>query len=224
MPLPPNESRRGSPPQVAGDRAPRLVLASASPRRSRLLTEAGFEHMVVPPPLDDGALEPGGRSPRRWVVGLAYLKADATRRSIGADRARTAVVLGADTTVVKGGRIIGQPADEDDARTMLAELRGGSHEVVTGVALLTSDRPRIVFVDAARVRVGAIPDAAIDAYVATGAWRGKAGGYNLEERLREGWPIEYEGDPGTIMGLPMRRLAPMLLEALAHAAPMEARA
>jgi septum formation protein len=56
---------------------------------------------------------------------------------------------------------------------------------------------------------GDVDDDAIDEYVASGQWRGKAGGYNLEERLEAGWPIECEGDPTTVMGLPMRRLAAM---------------
>lgn len=64
----------------------------------------------------------------------------------------------------------------------------------------------ILFTDTARVRVGRIPIAEIESYVASGQWRGKAGAYNLAERLAAGWPIEYEGDPATIMGLPMRRL------------------
>jgi predicted house-cleaning NTP pyrophosphatase (Maf/HAM1 superfamily) len=56
------------------------------------------------------------------------------------------------------------------------------------------------------VRVGHIPDLEIEWYLASGQWRGKAGAYNLSERLTAGWPIEYDGDPGTIMGLPMRKL------------------
>jgi septum formation protein len=67
-----------------------------------------------------------------------------------------------------------------------------------------------MFTDRATVRLGRIAPPEIDGYVASGQWRGKAGAYNLAERLEAGWPITYEGDPGTIMGLPMRRLAPLL--------------
>jgi septum formation protein len=95
-------------------------------------------------------------------------------------------------------------------------LENGQHEVLTGVALVDpATGRRELFVDRARVRVGAIGGERIGEYIASGGWRGKAGGYNLAERIQEGWPIEYEGDPTTIMGLPMRIL-PARLEAFAR--------
>ena len=69
---------------------------------------------------------------------------------------------------------------------------------------------REVFVDRAEVSWGAVSDAEIDLYVVSGAWRGKAGGYNLRERIDAGWSIEFDGDPTSIMGLPMRALGPRL--------------
>ena len=67
-----------------------------------------------------------------------------------------------------------------------------------------------MFVDTATVTVGDIPGREVNAYVNSGQWRGKAGAYNLDERLEAGWPITFSGDPTTIVGLPMRRLLPLL--------------
>ncbi len=186
----------------------RVHLASRSARRRELLRGAGIEHEAAHPGGDDGQLSPGNVSPEAWVMALAYLKAATAARSEGADGALGArVVLGADTVVVHRGAMLGQPADAADARRMIVAMRDDVHDVVTGVALLDpATGRRELFVDRAVVRVGHVPDEQIDAYVASGEWAGKAGAYNLSERLAAGWPIEYDGDPGTIMGLPMRRL------------------
>ena len=71
---------------------------------------------------------------------------------------------------------------------------------------------RSLFWDSARVTVGAIDERALQAYLDSGEWRGKAGAYNLYERIEAGWPIQFEGDPTTIMGLPMRKLSQLLAE------------
>jgi len=200
--------------EAVGAAPPRLALASRSPRRRELLAEAGFAHRVVSAAgIDDSALRPGRTTPEAWVAALAWLKAAAGARVLKpADRG---VVLGADTLCVLPGRglrgLLGQPADGGEARATLSRLRGGRHAVLTGVALLCPRTgAREVFVDRAEVAWGDVPDAELDAYVASEAWRGKAGAYNLRERLDAGWPIEFEGDPTSIMGLPMRALAPRL--------------
>jgi septum formation protein len=188
----------------------RLVLASTSPRRRLLLREAGFEAQPAHPGVDDGPMRPGAVSPRQWTSALAYLKARACLESLGGAR-DGATILAADTVVVKDGRIIGQPRDREDARSILRTLRNGEHEVVTGVAIVTgSGSLRSMWSDAATVRVGTLCDAEIDQYLDSGQWAGKAGAYNLSERITAGWPVSYEGDPCTVMGLPMLRLTPML--------------
>lgn len=176
------------------------------------MREAGFEPVVLDPGVDDGDLACAGVSPAGLAMALAHFKAAA-----GALRADTegAVVLAADTFVVKAGAVIGKPADADDADRIIRLLCGGCHEVITGVCLIDRrgrrGRPaRTLFVDRARVTVGDVPAEARAAYVAGGGWRGKAGAYNLAERLAEGWPIRVAGDPATVMGLPMRRLTPIL--------------
>ncbi|MCA9283302.1 MAG: Maf family protein [Phycisphaerales bacterium] len=183
-------------------RPDQLVLASRSPRRRLLLREVGIDARVIDPNLDDGLIPtPTSIAPDEWVAALAYLKARA-----GADQLPpNSLVLGADTVVVKAGQIIGQPRDEQHARDIIHALRNTDHEVVTGVAILNADR-RFIFSDTAHVIVGDITNESIESYLATGAWRGKAGAYNLAERQEAGWPIEVTGDPTTVMGLPMNRL------------------
>jgi len=192
-----------------------VVLASSSPRRRQLLDEHGIPHAAIAPPIDDGELAPGDTDPRSWVVALAHLKA----RSVADHNTGGALVLGSDTVVVKGDAIIGQPRDRDHAREIIRRLAGGAHAVLTGVAIIdaqTSERHH--FVDASDVTVGAIDEGAINAYLDSNDWQGKAGAYNLMDRINAGWPIRYEGDPTTVMGLPMRRLGP-LLRALGAEAP-----
>lgn len=196
-------------PTSPGKSTVRLFLASRSPRRREMLREAGIPHESAHPGIEDSHLNPGAVTPAQWVAALAYLKARAGAALVPAPRERT-VVLGADTTCVHRGHIVGTPVDAADAERMLRRFERDVHEVLTGVALVGPDGDRReLFVDRAVVRVGELGDR-IGEYVAGGQWRGKAGAYNLGERLDAGWPIEYEGDPTTIMGLPMSALLPRL--------------
>ena len=197
-----------------------LVLASTSPRRRLLLDQHGYAHSVMSPGVDDGVLERGDVTPAAWAAALAHLKASAAAAKLR-DRGETLegkLLLAADTVVVKGGRVIGQPSDESEAAETIGVLSGGSHDVVTAVAL-ASDRGVEWLVDTARVTVGKIDEERVAAYVATGGWEGKAGGYNLGERIGDGWPITFEGDATSIMGLPMARLGSVLDERLGVETP-----
>ncbi|MDZ4830594.1 MAG: nucleoside triphosphate pyrophosphatase [Phycisphaerae bacterium] len=186
---------------------PRLILASASPRRSELLKSAGFDARVCESDLDDGDLVYQRVRPEAFVVSLSWFKAS---RVMQQRPLAGAVVLAADTMCVCDDAVLGKPQNERDAREMLVSLRGRVHRTVTGVTAVDVDGRRHMFVDVARVALGAIDDAAIDAYVATGAWRGKAGGYNYSERVAAGWPVSCDGDPTSVMGLPMTRVVPLL--------------
>lgn len=185
---------------------PILHLASQSARRRELLDRHGIAHRASHPGIDDGLLFAGEVSPEQWVASMAYLKASAGLRDAG-----SLMVLGADTVCVKHGLVIGQPVDAADARRILELLENGSHEVVTGCALLwPGTARREIFVDRATVHVGVIGEERIGAYVASGEWKGKAGAYNLSERMEAGWPVRCDGDPSTVMGLPMRMLVSRL--------------
>jgi septum formation protein len=125
----------------------------------------------------------------------------------------TGTILAADTVCILDGRIESQPTDRSDARRMLLAMRNARHVVITGVAILPmADLLPLVFFDQAWVTAGDLADARIDEYLDSGDWQGKAGAYNLTERQRAGWPIACDGDPATVMGLPMERLAPLLAD------------
>lgn len=155
--------------------------------------------------VDDADLSPGAVSAESWVASLAYLKARAVADTLDADD--HAIVLGADTVCVMGDLIIGQAGSPEEARAIIRSFENTEHGVITGVALVGRDGLlRDLFIDRATVLVGSIGEDRIEAYVRSGAWRGKAGAYNLTERVGAGWPIRFTGDESTIVGLPMRSL------------------
>ncbi len=196
------------------DELPLVVLASASPRRRSMFEQAGVRHRVLPAPIDDGQLLPGEVDPHQWVAALAYLKAASSAQLFTASLADgsvvepklNTVVIGADTVCVHDGEILGQPRDRDHARAMILAMSDATHEVLTGVAIvdpLTGRRE--LFIDRSLVRVGTIPEHDIIAYLDSNQWVGKAGAYNITERLAAGWPITFDGDETSIVGIPMTR-------------------
>lgn len=165
-----------------------------------MLQDAGILHDAVETGVDDGVLEPGATSPAAWVTALAYLKARAALEHAGPHD----MILGADTVCVMDGRIIGQPRDDAHAASMILGFLGRSHEALTGVCVLSHlGTVRVLTHDAARVTLGHLSMREVSAYIASGEWRGKAGGYNFTQRRAAGWPLEVQGDPDTVVGLPM---------------------
>lgn len=199
-------------PRTGQSGRPEVLLASASPRRTQLLGGAGVRHRVIDQPLDDAALSPGCGDAERWPVALAYLKSRAAMErqrctAQGQAPERPVVVIGADTVLIHRGRLLGKPADADEARRMLLALRNDEHAAVTGVALSCAHASRREFFAVrATVRFGAITQAQLDEHVRRGAWEGKAGGYNLGEVCQAGWDVTCQGDPTAVIGLPMEAL------------------
>lgn len=189
-----------------------IYLASASPRRQRLLREAGIAFEQLTPIVDDAVCRHTTQPPNEWVVELAEWKAQHTAVYLREQQAiPTGTILTADTICVHDNQILGKPNTADEARDMLRSMRNTWHQTMTGVCLFDLARGKThTFFDAARVRIGHISDDAIEQYLESDQWRGKAGGYNLIERQRAGWPIACEGDPTTVMGLPMQRLKALL--------------
>jgi len=184
---------------------PRIVLASRSPRRRSLLTQAGIAHEAAAPEFDDAGMRPGAVTPEQWVASLAYLKAWAVARRVDSEMAT--LVIGADTACVVDEELIGTPLDRAEAEAMLRRFAGRTHDVVTGVALIETDTGRRhLFAERASVAMGAIHESDLARYLDSGEWAGKAGAYNLSERVEAGWPITFTGDPTAIMGLPMESL------------------
>ncbi len=191
-----------------------LVLASGSPRRIAMLRDAGFEIEVEPADLDDSALVLGDVEAREVAPALAHFKARRVAARRAARGAPPAWILAADTVCERDGVVLGKPRDDQDARTMIKSLTGRGHGVVTGWCLMGPDGVCRVGRDMAWIVLGEIPDDEFERFIELGAWKGKAGGYNLPEVIARGWPVRCEGDPETVVGLPLRRLEPMLREVL----------
>ena len=183
----------------------RLILASASPRRRELLTQAGFTFAVHPADVDE-SVRPG-EDPAAYVTRLAREKA---LKVFEVARDAEAVVLGADTTVVLNGEILGKPADKADAVRMLRALSGRTHRVITGVALVSA-RGVAVAAEVTEVRFCEISDAEIAAYVETGEPMDKAGAYGIQGRAGK-WIPRIEGCYFNVVGLPLARVSAMLSE------------
>ena len=182
----------------------RLILASRSPRRRELLENAGWAVSVREAPVDDGDLSPGGSGPAAWTTALAWLKASAVLRVMSeGDQPPNAPIVAGDTVCERGGIIFGQPATPEEATAMIRGIRAASHRVWTGLCVIPPGGRRRLGADHAEVTMGDLRDDAIEAYVASGAWKGKAGGYNLADRLNAGWPIRHVGHASTIMGMPL---------------------
>lgn len=171
----------------------------------------GLPHRVLPAAVDDGDLTPGeGTDPGQWVAALAYLKAASSAmeyaRAPDLGQGMNTVVIGADTVCVHDGRILGQPRDRDEAHRMIVAMSDAEHEVLTGIAIIDpATGRRDLFIDRSLVSVGTIPEHEIVMYLDSEQWRGKAGAYNITERLAAGWPISFSGDETSIVGMPMTR-------------------
>jgi septum formation protein len=169
----------------------RLILASASPRRARLLTALGLKFRVAPADVDETARS--GEKPRELVRRLAMTKAR-VRASHPSD-----CVIAADTVVALGDSILGKPATRAEARDMLRRLSGRTHVVATGVAVAWSGRMATAL-DLTKVRFRSIDDAEIDRYVRTGEPMDKAGAYHIEGG-GAAFIASVEGSPSNVAGL-----------------------
>jgi septum formation protein len=185
---------------------PQLVLASASPRRARILHELGLSFRVVVSN-EDESLHPG-EAGAAAVERLARAKAEAVARG------ERLPVLAADTEVLLDGQILGKPADRAEAVAMLRRLAGRSHEVVTGVCLVNGGVLRSG-VERSRVAFAAMTPSEVEWYAETGEPLDKAGGYHVDGKGAL-FIDTVDGSPSNVAGLPVR-----LLLRLARAAGLE---
>lgn len=196
--------------------APDLILASASPRRRELLERVGLRLRVMPTEIDE-SVRPG-EAPADYVRRIAGEKATAAVQSLAAlpELLAGTPVLAADTTVIAGGRALGKPADEAEARAMLNALAGRRHEVTTAYRIVLGKREAGRAVTTT-VAVRLLDPAEIDAYVAGGEWRGKAGGYAVQG-VAAAFVTELRGSPTNVIGLPLAEVLADLraLGALPH--------
>lgn len=191
-----------------------LVLASASPRRRELLTQAGFAFEIRPAQICEDPRD--GEDPIAYVTRLAREKAEAVFRDLTsngkpgapASAVESLVVLGADTTVTLDNHILGKPEDAADAARMLRILSGRSHHVITGVAVVTGARTEIA-AEVTAVRFLTLSEDEIAAYVATGEPMDKAGGYAIQGFAAR-WIPRVEGCYFNVVGLPLALVCTML--------------
>ncbi|MDO5335394.1 MAG: Maf family protein [Coriobacteriia bacterium] len=199
-----------------------VVLASGSPRRKQLLEDAGIKFVVYRPTQEvDESLEPDDmKDPAGAVKKLAERKAGAVVQDILSQNPKGAgLIIGADTTVVLDGEMMGKPYSADHAREMLRKLSGRTHEVITGVSLWlvmlgdpTEDQPEGTvsmgfrsFHETSQVTFKELTDDDIRLYVATGETIDKAGAYAIQGK-GAALVDHHEGDYNNIVGLPVDRL------------------
>jgi septum formation protein len=185
-----------------------LILASASPRRREILTNAGFAFTVLPVDIDESVLP--GESPADYALRLATEKAAAAAALLLAQNKFSAdtVVLAADTTVTIDDQILGKPADAADAHRMLSLLSGRTHNVITAICLRTPTEQLAEFVTTA-VTFAPLTESDIAGYVATNEPMDKAGAYAIQGRASR-WVSSIEGCYFNVVGLPIQRVTALL--------------
>lgn len=191
-------------------RRPKLVLASASPRRLTLLSQVGIAPDALrPADIDESARR--GEMPRAHAARLARAKAESARDQIANDREiADAYVLAADTVVAVGRRILMKPRQIEEAVKSLELLSGRTHRVLTAIALITpDDKVRSKIVDT-RVRFKHLSRGEIEAYIASREWRGKAGGYAIQG-LAGCFVQKILGSYSNVVGLPLNEVTGMLV-------------
>jgi septum formation protein len=187
-----------------------LILASASPRRRELLTQAALSFTVEAADLNEDRLP--DEAAAAYVQRLAVEKAQAVWNRHRADdtAADPLIVLGADTAVVSEGNILGKPANAADARRMLQLLSGRTHAVLTGLAAVTRKGAKSE-VEITQVTFNVVHDAEIDQYVASGEPLDKAGAYAIQGYAAR-WIPRIEGCYFNVVGLPIARTIALLAE------------
>ena len=188
---------------------PKLVLASGSPRRLALLQQAGIEpDALLPADVDETPLK--GETAKELARRLSRMKAEVARKAARRDESlKDSFVLSADTVVVANGRILPKAEVVDEAAACLRQLSGRAHRVYTSVCLVTpkdSIRERLV---ETRVRFKRLSRDEFERYLASGEWRGKAGGYAIQG-LAGTFVIKLVGSYTNVVGLPLYETVALL--------------
>ena len=188
---------------------PKIVLASGSPRRLSLINQAGIEPDALKPvDIDETPIR--GELPRSCATRLARAKADAALSVVQLDEElRGSYILAADTVVAVGRRILPKAELLDEAAQCLRLLSGRNHRVYTAICLVTpreAFRQRLV---ETRVRFKRLSDEDIEAYLASGEWRGKAGGY-AAQGIAGSFMVKIVGSYSGVVGLPLYETTALL--------------
>ncbi|MGH9714478.1 MAG: Maf family protein [Candidatus Acidiferrales bacterium] len=187
----------------------KLILASSSPRRAEILRNSGFVFDVFPTNVDETRLP--RESPSTYVRRLALAKAQSAAEH-AARKNQPAIVIGADTVVVAGRKILGKPRDHKSARRMLRLLSGRTHQVFTGLAVLQiPDGVERIVLEKTRVKFARLSEKEIDWYLLTSEPYHKAGAYAIQG-IAGRYVTRVEGCYFNVVGLPLARLWPLLKE------------
>lgn len=187
-----------------------FILASKSPRRKALLRNLIDSFLVINPEIKE--IRQQGEAPGYYVMRNAELKAQAAANSINSLPASDWVVIAADTIVVAGDRILGKPENQSRAVQMLTELRGKTHTVYSGIAVLDISREEIqTRLVSSKVLMREYTDEELSAYVASGDPLDKAGAYAIQNHQFDPAP-EFRDCYASVMGLPLCHLAVLLTE------------
>ena len=179
----------------------KLILASQSPRRAKLLKQAGFDFEICPSHCEE--VFDFSLPLELAIQEVAYQKARDIQKQYP-----ECIILGADTIVVFEGQLLGKPKDEQEARDILQKLSGHSHEVKTGVCILYPDH-KVSFCETTRVVFRTLSKEDIDSYIQKGTYIDKAGSYGIQEC---DFVKEIQGSYDNVVGLPIKRLQNELLK------------
>jgi len=191
-----------------------IVLASRSPRRRELMARVTPEFRVCPVDLDESSVnEP---DPARFAVEAAVLKARAA-----AETSPSSIVIGADTIVVIGRRVLGKPAGREEARAMLGLLSGRRHRVITGLAFYRKDEDRLMTgCELTYVTFRELTEAVIEEYLDRDDYRDKAGAYAVQD-VGDAFVRRLKGDYDNVVGFPVKKVTSMLARFAAPALTLE---
>lgn len=182
----------------------KVILASASPRRRELLAQIGMDFKVIISKADENISEP---APEQLVMKLSDIKAMAVYEEHGIEDEAT-IILGADTVVAFGGKVLGKPKDTQQAKEMLSMLSDNTHQVFTGVTILykkQGELKRETFYDKTTVYTYPISDKEIDGYIMTGEPMDKAGSYGIQG-IGAKFIKKIDGDYNNVVGLPVSKI------------------
>lgn len=181
-----------------------MILASTSPRRRELLTQAGYAFQIVAPSELAECGVCSGETPPELVARLAYQKAADVATRVG-----SSLIVACDTVAECQGQVLGKPRDEQHARTMLMLLSGREHRVYSGLCIwsVPEGEPHVE-VDRTTLRMDTLSPQQLDDYLATGLWEGKAGAFGYQDGFD--WLHVVEGSESNVVGLPLELLGRMM--------------
>ncbi len=187
---------------------PPIILASASPRRAELLTQAHIPFQVIVSPTKEPARKPPLLPTEIWPTTLAYIKAAAVQKHLETRNSKleTKIILAADTIVISPtGAILNKPRNRPHAKQILLSLSGKTHTVITGLCLLQGQNLRLTAATAT-CKMKRLSKKELDAYLDSHLWKGKAGAYGLQDAHHDPFITLLSGDPTTVIGLPLTLL------------------